>query len=83
MLLSYAAFSVGVWSIGVATKTYSPEKELGHCSESWALQHDGKLIHNGEEQGKVSDSIDEGDVIVSCRLNMSMVSNNSIVPLVI
>ena len=79
MLLSYAVFSVGVWSIGVATKTYSPEKELGHCSESWALQHDGKLIHNGEEQGNVSDSIDEGDVIVSCRLNMSMVSNNLIV----
>lgn len=55
----------GLWCIGLATRKYSVQNELGKCTESWALRQDGSLVHNNKVTDQISTEIEEGDVIVS------------------
>ena len=61
----YADFVSGIWCIGLATRKYSVQNELGKCAESWGLRQDGALVHNNTVIEKISTEIEEGDVIVS------------------
>jgi len=54
----------GLWGIGLATLKVDLNKvPLGKDSESWMLCSDGGLHHNNEEQGKLPEIPQEGDII--------------------
>lgn len=56
--------SSGVWGVGLATRKCSINKvPLGDTEESWVLRHDGRLFHKNEEQGKLPEVPQEGDVV--------------------
>jgi len=38
---------------------------LGDTEDSWVLRHDGRIFHNNAEKAKITETIQEGDVIVS------------------
>lgn len=57
--------------MGLATKKYNLQNELGSCNNSWALRHDGVLLSNNKQQDKISQEIEEGDVIVSFRYTLT------------
>ena len=38
---------------------------LGDSTDSWVLRHDSTLYHRGEKKGKIPETPQEGDVIVS------------------
>ncbi|KAJ8310538.1 hypothetical protein KUTeg_012403 [Tegillarca granosa] len=56
--------STGVWGVGLATNRCNVNTvPLGNNTESWVLRHDGTLYHNNEQKGKISEIIQEGDII--------------------
>ncbi|KAL3851947.1 hypothetical protein ACJMK2_015637 [Sinanodonta woodiana] len=56
--------STGKWGIGLATRKCSVNKiPLGEDTESWVLRQDGKIFHKNEEIGKLSEVLQEGDVV--------------------
>lgn len=56
--------STGVWGVGLATNRCNVNTvPLGANTESWVLRHDGTLYHNNEQKGKISDIIQEGDIL--------------------
>ena len=56
----------GVWGVGLATRKCGVNKvPLGDTEDSWVLRHDGRIFHNNSEKAKITETIQEGDVIVS------------------
>ena len=57
---------LGVWGVGLATRRADMNQiPLGNDNESWVLRHDGILSHNNSECGKLVDTPQEGDIVVS------------------
>lgn len=60
----YANIIIGVWGVGLANRSVKlnvvPPEE--NC---WILRHTGELVANGEVIGKIGESLEEGDCIVS------------------
>jgi len=56
----------GIWGVGVATEHCDMNTiPLGENTDSWVLRHTAALYHRGEEKGTISETPQEGDVIVS------------------
>ena len=56
---------LGVWGVGLATRKCDLNKvPLGRDHESWVLRNDGSMCHNNEEKSKLTQQIEEGDVLV-------------------
>lgn len=59
-------FLLGVWGVGLATRTSDlNEAPGGNDSESWVFCHDGVYRHNKKEIQSITKYPVEGDVIVS------------------
>lgn len=56
---------LGVWGLGLATlKADLNTTPMGNNSDSWVLCSDGNLRHNKEEMHRITQTIQEGDIIV-------------------
>lgn len=66
VVLDFLMFiTVGIWGIGLATRTCNLQKApLGTDAESWVMRHDGTLYHNGQEKAKINNTVQEGDILV-------------------
>jgi len=54
----------GVWGLGLATlKADLNTTPMGNNSDSWVLCSDGNLRHNKEEMHRITQTIQEGDII--------------------
>ena len=60
-----SVLSSGIWGIGLSTRKSDLNcVPLGVDGDSWVLRHDGSLVHNNEQKGKLPDMPAEGDVLV-------------------
>ena len=60
------ALFTGIWGVGVATERCDMNSTpLGENTDSWVLRHTAALYHRGEEKGTISETPQEGDIIVS------------------
>lgn len=58
-------FFVGIWGIGIATRNTNLNKvPLGGDNHSWVLCSDNSIRHRAEEKHRISEAIQEGDVLV-------------------
>ena len=56
-----------MWGVGLATRRCDLNTApLGRDSESWVLRNDGTMFHNNDEKSKITQPIEESDVIVCC-----------------
>ena len=56
-----------MWGVGLATRRCDLNTApLGRDSESWVLRNDGTMFHNNDEKSKITQAMEEGDVIVCC-----------------
>lgn len=57
---------IGSYGIGLATRKVSLNNiPLGNDSDSWVLRNDGGIYSNGFKKFQISQTVDEGDIIVS------------------
>lgn len=57
--------NLGVWGVGLATKRCNVNAvPLGQDSDSWVVNHDAVMYHNKEQKGTMSQSLNEGDILV-------------------
>lgn len=78
MKASSILYPAGVWGVGLASRKCGVNKvPLGDTEESWVLRHDGRIFHKNEEKGKIAESIQEGDVVVSTHSwSLQLIFNN-------
>ncbi|XP_078614581.1 SPRY domain-containing protein 7-like [Branchiostoma floridae x Branchiostoma japonicum] len=56
--------STGIWGVGLATrKSNLNSVPLGMDKDSWVLRSDGTVFHDGEMIHKLTNYVEEGDVI--------------------
>ncbi|KAL8583241.1 hypothetical protein ACOMHN_013796 [Nucella lapillus] len=56
--------STGVWGVGVATRKCDLNTvPMGGEDTSWVVQHQGALMHSGEEKGRLTPVPQEGDIL--------------------
>jgi len=55
--------SMGIWSVGLATRRCDTNKPLGTSPDSWVLKSDGNICHNGLVRYKLDLTIEEGDIV--------------------
>ena len=70
-------FQAGVWSCGLANPGCDLNKNLGNDLNSWALTNDNVFKVNGNIEQKLSQKIQEGDIIVSVFVKLNHAADKS------
>ena len=66
IFVTYLLCMAGVWGIGLASRQVDLNQvPMGRDKLSWVLRQDNIFSHNNEQCGKLTQQIEEGDVIVS------------------
>lgn len=62
---------LGVWGVGLAAASVRLDTvPLGNDQHSWVFSSDGTTLHNGEVISQLLKKPVEGDIVVSCEVEM-------------